>query len=46
MLREMFEIYFPQMSKNALKLSSMVGEIIEIYLPQMTKNALKFYKIQ
>ena len=29
------------MSKNALKLSTMVGESFEIYSSQMAKNALK-----
>jgi hypothetical protein len=38
-LENFFEIYFPQMAKNALKLSTMVGEIFEIYFPQMAKYA-------
>ena len=42
MVGGMFEIYFPQMSKNALKLSTMVGENFGIYFPQMSKNTLKF----
>jgi len=29
------------MTKNAFKLSTMVGENFEIYLSQMTKNAFK-----
>jgi len=29
------------MSKNALKLSTMVGENFEIYLTQMAKNSFK-----
>ena len=36
---EIFEIYFPQMAKNALKLSTMVGENFEIYFPRMAKKA-------
>ena len=39
MVRENFEIYFPQMAKYALKLSTMVGENFKIYFPQMAKKA-------
>ena len=33
--------HLTQMSKNDLKLSTMVGENFEIYLSQMAKNDLK-----
>ena len=32
MFGENFEIYLPEIAKNALKLSTMVGEHFEIYL--------------
>ena len=31
MVGEIFQIYLPQIAKNALKLSTMVGETFEIY---------------
>ena len=40
MVGENFEICWPQMARNALKLSTMVGEIFEICWPQMARNAL------
>ena len=36
-----FEIYLPEMARNAFKLSTMIGEIFEIYLPEMARNAFK-----
>ena len=41
MVGENFETCWPQMARNALKLSTMVGEKIEICWPQMAINALK-----
>ena len=38
MAGENFDIYVTQMSKNHLKLSTMVGENFEIYLAPMPKN--------
>jgi hypothetical protein len=40
MIGENFEIYFSQMTKNDLKLSTMVGENFEIYLSQVAKMIL------
>ena len=41
MIGENFVICWPQMAKNALKLSTMVGENFEICWHQMARNALK-----
>ena len=38
MVGENFNICVSQMSKNHLKLSTMVGENVEIYLARMPKN--------
>ena len=39
MVGEMFEIYWSQMTENALESSTIIGEMLEIYLFQMAKNA-------
>ena len=41
MVGEMFEIYWSQMTENALESSTIIGEMLEIYLFQMAKNALE-----
>ena len=41
---EEFEIWWPQMARNALILSTMVGENFEICWPQMVRNARKLEK--
>ena len=42
MFGESFEIYLPQIAKNALKWSTMVGEKFEIYFHQMVKMHLNY----
>ena len=41
MFGENFEICWPQMARNALKLSTMVGENFEICWPKMARYTLK-----
>ena len=38
MVGEIFQIYFSQMAKNGLKLSTMVGENVENYFSPVAKN--------
>ena len=40
-----FEIYFFEIAKNTLPLSTMVGENFEIYWSQMAKSAFKNLKL-
>ena len=42
MAGEIFEIYFSEMPKNGIKLSTMVRENFEVSFSETAKNGLKF----